>query len=256
MDTNRQQLKVINGDKAEGIGLNNQPVAVITGAGRGIGRALVETLHARGYLVVAVVRSLSDVGNLFSLDPERVFPVRCDVTEASTEATLREFLERHVPRVDVLVNNAGFGATCYGIEQLKYEELESVLAVSCFGAIRCVRACLPFLRASSRGAVINVSSRFGSLEWVSSGAVPHNEATYAYRIGKAALNMLTSCLAVELRSENIRVLAVDPGKVKTRFGPKDADIEPTDAARNIVDLIENGVETGLFVHASGEKLPW
>jgi NAD(P)-dependent dehydrogenase (short-subunit alcohol dehydrogenase family) len=240
----------------EGNGSSKQPVAVITGAGRGIGRALVDVLHTRGYLVVAVVRTLADVSELFSLDPQNIFPIRCDVTESSTESVLREFLERQVERVDLLINNAGFGATCYGIEGLKYKELDDVLAVSCYGPIRCVRACLPLLRKSSSAVVINMSSRFGSLEWVASGMVPHDEATYAYRIGKAALNMFTSCLAVELRAQGIRVLAVDPGKVKTRFGPKDADIEAADAACAIVELAENSAETGLFVHASGEKLPW
>jgi NAD(P)-dependent dehydrogenase (short-subunit alcohol dehydrogenase family) len=205
---------------------------------------------------VAVVRSLSDVGELFSLDPQNILPVRCDVTEPSTESVLREFLERQIGRVDVLINNAGFGAKSYGIEGLSFEELHNVLAVSCDGAIRCVRACLPFLRASDNAAVLNISSRFGSLEWVASGKLPHQEATYPYRIGKAALNMLTSCLAAELRSEGIRVLAVDPGKVKTRFGPQDADVEPLDAARAIVDLVGGCSATGMFVSASGEKLPW
>lgn len=252
----RQPLKVIEGTQLEGNGSHGQPVAVVTGAGRGIGRALVDVLHARGYLVVAIVRSLSDVSELFSLDPQNIFPVRCDVTESSTESVLREFLERQVERVDLLINNAGFGATCYGIEGLKYQELEDVLAVSCYGPIRCVRACLPLLRKSAHGVVINMSSRFGSLEWVASGVVPHDEATYAYRIGKAALNMFTSCLAVELQGQGIRVLAVDPGKVKTRFGPKDADTEPADAACAIVDLAERNADTGLFVHASGERMPW
>lgn len=254
--SNRQQLKLIDGRQSDDNGSSDKPVAVVTGAGRGIGRALVEVLHGRGYVVVAVVRNLSDVGELFSVDPQHILPVRCDVTEPSTEAVLREFLQRQVDRVDLLINNAGFGATQYGIEGLNYEELDNVLAVSCYGPIRCVRACLPFLRACPRSVVINMSSRFGSLEWVASGKLPHEEATYPYRIGKAALNMFTSCLAVELRSEGISVLAVDPGKVKTRFGPKDADTEPMDAARAIVDLAERTAETGLFVHASGEKLPW
>lgn len=256
MGNRQQRLKVIEGNQPEHPPESNQRVAVVTGAGRGIGRALVQELRSRNYLVVAVVRSLTDLRELFAADPHNVLPIRCDVTEPSTESVLGEFLESQIGRVDLLINNAGFGATGYGIEGLIYEELDNVLAVHCYGPIRCVRACLPYLRASSRAAVVNVSSRFASLEWVSNGTLPHEEATYPYRIAKAALNMFTSCLSIELRSAGIKVIAIDPGKVKTRFGPAGADVEPADAARAIVDLAENGSDTGVFLHASGEKLPW
>lgn len=234
----------------------HKKVAVVTGAGRGIGLALVEELHHRGYIVVGVVRNADDVPRLCQIAPNEIFAVRGDVVEPETEAILKDFLQIHAPKVDLLINNAGFGATGYGIDGLVYSELDKVLAVSCYGPIRCVRAALPSLRKSDNATIINMSSRFASLEWVVTGTVPHKEATYPYRIGKAALNMLTSCLAVELAEENMRVFSVDPGKVKTRFGPKDADTEPREAARAIVDLVENSSTTATFVHASGEKVPW
>lgn len=236
--------------------VGTSPAAIVTGAGRGIGRALVDELYARGYTVFGVVRNSDDVATLQGLDSARIFAVCCDVSRPDAEETLRDFISAHTDRIDLLINNAGFGATGYGIDGLIFSELDNVLAVHCYGPIRCVRACLPALRNSARAVVINISSRFGSLEWVASGAVPHGEATYPYRIGKAALNMFTSCLAVELQSENIRVLAVDPGKVKTRFGPRDADTEPREAASAIVDLVEKRSETATFIHASGEKVPW
>lgn len=235
--------------------MSSQKVAVVTGAGRGIGRALLEEFATRGYKVVAVVRTLSHVDELSSGNPN-IVAVRCDVREPSTEVVLQDFLNQHVETVDVLVNNAGFGASKYGINGLDYTEMNDVLNVHCYGALRCVRATLPHLRKSSSASIINMSSRFGSLEWVANGVVPHDQATYPYRIAKAALNMATSCLAIELKAEGIRVLAIDPGKVKTRFGPKDADTEPSDAAKAVIELAENGSNTGLFVHASGEKLPW
>jgi NAD(P)-dependent dehydrogenase (short-subunit alcohol dehydrogenase family) len=236
--------------------MSGAPIAVITGAGRGIGRSLLTELLERGYKVIAVVRNGAHVAELNAIDPQRVFAVRCDITEPSTETALKDFIGSVTARIDLLVNNAGGGATGYGIDGLVYQELDNVLAVHCYGPIRCVKACLPYLRRSDRAAIVNISSRFGSLEWVANGTVPHKEATYPYRIGKAALNMLTSCLAVELKSENIRVLSVDPGKVKTRFGPKDADTEPREAARAIIDLVETRSETATFIHASGEKVPW
>ncbi len=249
------RLKLIEGNREEISESFPRPVAVVTGAARGIGRALVHELRARDWAVIAVVRQFSDVRDLFAADPENVFPLRCDVREPSTETALREFVETQTGRVDLLINNAGFGASGFGIEGLKFDELNDVLNVHCHGSIRCTRACLPFLRQSPNAAIVNISSRFGSLEWVATGHVP-NEATYTYRIAKAALNMLTSCLAMELKPDKIRILAVDPGKVKTRFGPKDADIEPAESASAIIDLVENSSKTGQFVHVSGEKLPW
>ena len=105
-------------------GRNSAPVAVVTGAGRGIGKAFLEELVQRGYRVVAVVRSLASVRELFSLDPNNIFPIRCDVTEASTEEVLKEFLQNQFEKVDLLINNAGYGATGYGIEGLQVQELD------------------------------------------------------------------------------------------------------------------------------------
>jgi len=249
-------MHLIDSKTSQSSSQTTKPVAIVTGAAKGIGRALLDELRQRGYIVIGVVRSLSDVSELFTLDPENVFPIRCDVTEPSTEIVLREFLESQIDKVDLLINNAGFGATGYGIEKLKFDELESVLAVHCFGAIRCLKACLPWLRKSKNAIVINISSRFGSLEWVSTGKVGHERTTYAYRIAKAALNMFTSSLAAELRNDGIKVLSVDPGKVKTRIALSDADVEPAEAARAIINLAQSTSETGVFLNTAGEKLPW
>ncbi len=130
------KLTVVAGTKT--VDPAERKVAVVTGAGRGIGRALVDVLREKNYQVIAVVRSLSDVSDLFSTDPHNIFPVRCDVTESSTEATLAEFIARQVDKVDLLINNAGYGANGYGISGLDLQELEKVLAVHCYGPIRCV----------------------------------------------------------------------------------------------------------------------
>lgn len=230
-------------------------VAVVTGAARGIGRVLVTELLARNYTVIAVVKQLADVEKLNAVD-SRVHAVRCDVTESSTETVLRDFLVSSVDKVDLLINNAGFSAKNKGIEGLSFQELDAVISVHCHAPARCVRACLPLLRKSDHAVILNISSRFGSAQLVATEAVPNEVTTYPYRIAKAAMNMLTACLSVELRGENIRVLSVHPGAVKTAFAAKDADTEPEDAAKNIVNLAENGSESGIFTHASGGTLPW
>ena len=256
MAEQRQLLKTPDSRKYSG-DYSKRAVAVVTGAGRGIGRALVEILLEQQHTVVPVVRSVTHLHELQKLDAERIFPIQCDVTDPATETVLKEFLSSRFPKVDLLINNAGFGASVYGIEALDFQELDKMLAVHCYGPIRCVKACLPLLRMSPSASIVNISSRFGSVEWVANGVVLPNDSTYPYRIAKAAMNMLTACLKVELENENISALSVHPGKIKTRFGPHDADTEPETVARSILDLVEKKSNTNLFVNASsGEKIPW
>ena len=229
-------------------------VALVTGAARGIGRALTEALAARDFSVIALVRTPKDAAELSQL--AKVQPVCCDITESSCEKILKEFTEARVSKIDLLINNAGYGASAYGIEALKFEELDRVLAVHCHGPIRCIKACLPLLKRSNNARILNISSRFASIERVSNKTVPAEQATYAYRIAKASMNMLSACLAVELEESKIRVMSIDPGKVKTRFGPIDADTEAPEAALSILQLAESYTETGKFINTAGETIPW
>ncbi|HEY9757366.1 MAG TPA: SDR family NAD(P)-dependent oxidoreductase [Oculatellaceae cyanobacterium] len=236
---------------------NGKRIAVVTGAGRGIGRVITEHLLAHNYQVVAVVRKLADVEELERLFKPNLVALRCDVTEPSCETALRECLERNVDHIDLLFNNAGFSAKGKGITGLDFQELTNVISVHCYGPIRCVRACLPFLQKSDNACVANISSRFGSLEMVSTNAVPNQETTYPYRIAKAAMNMFTACLSVELEADRIRVLSIHPGQVKTSFGASDAATPPEEAAANIVGIAEGFEKSGAFVHATtGSVLPW
>ncbi len=235
---------------------NSKAVAVVTGAARGIGRALVETLYGKGYYVVAVVRNPADVNVLSAIAPGYIFPLCCDITQPLAEETLQEFLDRHTKKVDLLINNAGVDTKGRGISGLSLETLDLDLAVHCYGAIRCVRACLPFLRASSGALILSMSSSYASIELIASGKVGNEQVNHSYKIAQGASNMLTALLAAELRNENIRVLSFDPGPVKTRMGPADAKTEPEDVAQAIIDLAEKNSDTGVFLHISEGKVPW
>src|SRR5262249_37355034 len=122
--------------------------------------------------------------------------------------------------------------------------------------VRCVRACLPFLRRSAQALIINMSSACASHELIASGVIPHDEVTLSYQMAQGALNMLTASLSAQLRNENIRVLSFDPGPVKTRLGPANEPTEPEQAAQAIARLAEENCDTGLFLHISGSKIPW
>jgi NAD(P)-dependent dehydrogenase (short-subunit alcohol dehydrogenase family) len=190
------------------------PLAVVTGANRGIGREVVRQLAERGHTVI-----------LGSRDPERgagaaeslrgagaILARRIDVTDPrSLEAVARE-VEDSFGRLDVLVNNA---AILYDTWQQAVSAdlatVQSALDTNLLGAWRAVEALLPALRRSSHPRIVNVSSGAGSLESMNGG-------TPAYRVSKAALNALTRMLASELRRDGVLVNAVCPGWVATDMG--------------------------------------
>jgi NAD(P)-dependent dehydrogenase (short-subunit alcohol dehydrogenase family) len=128
--------------------------------------------------------------------------------------------------------------------------------VHCLGALRATQATLPWLQRAPRPAIVNISSRRGSLAQEAAGGAP-GDASYAYRIAKAAQNMLTVCLSVELRHAGIPVLAVHPGALLTGTAPPDAAVAPRLAARRILALAEQADRApALFLEPPDRTLPW
>ena len=200
---------------------STRPVALITGAATGVGRACAEQFARRGYdVVVNYSRSeqeAQETGALVQAVGARALLIQCDVSE---DALVREMLARiesEFGRLDVLVNNAG---TTYFIEHQQLEELteekwDRILAVNLKGPFFVTRAAAPLLRKSSAAAVVNVSSVAG---------IAGQGSSIAYCASKGALNTMTKSLARALAPE-IRVNAVCPGPIDTRWlrGWKSAD---------------------------------
>jgi NAD(P)-dependent dehydrogenase (short-subunit alcohol dehydrogenase family) len=228
------------------------PLAVVTGANRGIGREVVRQLAERGHTVI-----------LGSRDPERgaaaaeslrgageILPRRIDVTDAgSLEAVARE-VEHSFGRLDALVNNA---AILYDTWQqaitADLATVQAALDTNLLGAWRAVEALLPALRRSPHPRIVNVSSESGSLESMNGG-------TPAYRVSKAALNALTRTLASELRRDRVLVNAICPGWVATDMGgPGGRSVQ--DGAAGVVwaaTLPDDGPTGGFFRDA--RPVPW
>jgi NAD(P)-dependent dehydrogenase (short-subunit alcohol dehydrogenase family) len=202
-------------------------VAVVTGANRGIGREVADTLAGRGWTVVRGARNPGDG------------ETRLDVTDqASVDAAFSG-----LDRVDVLVNNAGILE--YDFEP---DTLARLLAVNTVGALRVARAAIPLMRRGGR--IVNVSSGAGTLSDPRAYAPP-------YSISKAALNALTIQLAFEVEDRGILVKAVCPGWVQTDMGGSAADRPVEDGAASVlwgVDLPDNGPTGGFF--RDGQRLPW
>lgn len=208
------------------------PAVMITGAGRGFGRAVLEEYLDRGWTAFPVVRNAGVAGALAS---RTCHPVVADVGTAEAETAIANALTAHGAPLDLLVNNAGSIKKLRGLAVTEPEDLEALFRVHCVGALRCTKAALPWLQRAAQPTVVNITSRFGSIARTAAGEF---RGIYSYHVAKAAQNMLTACLDHELRGEGIRVLAVHPGRLRTTVAAVDADTDPAEAARALADWVE------------------
>jgi len=196
-------------------------VAVVTGANSGIGRATALHLAAEGYTVFGTVRGVERAAKLRDMAGERgvsVTLVEMDVADdESVSAALAGVLET-AGRVDVLVNNAGVGGNGV-VEEADLGAYAEVMNVNLHGAVRCLKAVLPGMRARRSGAVVNVTSvagRFAAL------------AQAPYVASKWAFEGVSEELAIELAPFGIRVAIIEPGITRSAIFAK--NIDSTDPA--------------------------
>jgi NAD(P)-dependent dehydrogenase (short-subunit alcohol dehydrogenase family) len=177
-------------------------VALVTGASSGIGEATAERLAKAGYEVFGTSRRSGPAG-------QRSFEmVTLDVTNArSVEAAVKEVIER-AGRIDVLVNNAGFGVAPAGAEESSIEQAQSIFDTNFFGMVRMTRAVLPQMRQQGGGRIINIGSVLGFLP------MPYGAL---YAATKHAIEGYSESLDHELRTRGIRVSVIEPAYTKTPF---------------------------------------
>jgi NAD(P)-dependent dehydrogenase (short-subunit alcohol dehydrogenase family) len=226
-------------------------VAVVTGANRGIGLAVVRALAAAGDTVVLGSRDVA-VGQRATPASAagEVLVRRLDVTEPATLTALADELGARFGRVEVLVNNAAIHYdTWQSATDADLHIVREALETNLLGAWQTTQALLPLLRASGHGRIVNVSSEGGSLASMG-GGIP------AYRASKAALNALTRMLAAELRADGVLVNSVCPGWVATDMGgPGGRPVE--EGAASVlwaVDLPDDGPTGGFF--RDGRPVPF
>lgn len=177
-------------------------VALITGCSTGIGRALVHELAAAGYRVVATARRTE---TLAGLPAALTLPLDVEQTE-SVEAAVNETM-RTLGRIDVLVNNAGYGQMG-AVEEVSDEQMHKVFEVNVHGAMRMVRAVVPHMRRQGSGQIVNLSSVAGRIAMPTLGV---------YCATKYAVEALSDALRLELAPFGIRVVVVEPGFIRTEF---------------------------------------
>jgi NAD(P)-dependent dehydrogenase (short-subunit alcohol dehydrogenase family) len=227
-------------------------VAVITGAGRGIGRAIALKLAELGAHTVlcgrsrealeqtaAAIQSSGGHGSENSSEKSsennsvKSSVIECDVTDLHAVEALGEHVERTFHRIDILVNNAGIGGAGGPLHQLAPNDWEHVLNTNLRGVYYCIRSLAPLMIKARSGHIINISSLAGK------NALPNGAA---YAASKWGLNGLTYSVAEELRAHNIRVSVICPGSVHTEFSPhpgKNAEkmLQASDVAHAVAMIV-------------------
>jgi NAD(P)-dependent dehydrogenase (short-subunit alcohol dehydrogenase family) len=229
-------------------------LALITGANRGIGRAISEGLARQGHHVILAGR---DAGKLEAVATDiraaggSVETLSLDVTNAaSITAAAKHVAERH-GKLDILVNNAGIMVgPMENVFETPRAEYDRALATNAFAALDVATAFRDLLRKAQSARIINVSSTAGSLSDIVDPTSPYGgvEAA-AYRLSKLTLNGVTALLAKALRKDGILVNAMCPGWVKTDMGGESAPRTPAEGADTALWLAgqpANGPTGGFF----------
>lgn len=239
----------------------SSPIAIVTGANRGIGFEVTRQLATRGYHVIMVARDARRGAEALNRLQDEGLDVelrRADVTNSEEVKSLAEFVRKHHKGVDVLVNNAGIlpesskdttGRFPSNPLLIPPTSIVEILNVNTLGPLRMIQAFALLLKENAR--VVNVSSSMGQLsgEWGS--------GHLGYRMSKTALNDITRMFAIVLATKNIKVNSVDPGWVNTHMGGGNANRTAAEGAASIVwaaELPPDGPSGGFF--RDGQRLDW
>jgi len=232
----------------------SSPVALVTGANRGIGLELCRQLASRGYTVLLTARDAEKANaaaESLRADGLDVRALQLDVTDADSIAAATAAIRDQFGRLDVLINNAGIDYdTDQDVLNADLDRMRAGLETHTLGPLRLVQALLPLLRKSARARVVNVSSGAGARERMD-GTTP------AYSLSKWALNALTMMLAAQLKDERILVNAVGPGWVRTDMGGPDATRHVSEGAASVLwaaTLPDDGPTGGFF--RDGQRIDW
>lgn len=203
-------------------------VALVTGASSGIGQATAELLAKAGYTVYGTSRRGGNAGGAaFTM-------LSLDVTsDESVEAAVQELIRRE-GRIDLLVNNAGFGVAPAGAEESSIEQTKAIFDTNFFGIVRMTRAVLPHMRARGVGRILNIGSVLGFLP------MPYGAL---YSATKHAVEGYSESLDHELRTLGIRVSVIEPAYTKTPFDANFLEPDATlDAYREVRAAVNRRVK--------------
>ena len=191
--------------------VSNQKVAVVTGSSRGIGHEIALTLARNGFFTYATMRNLQKGENIKSLAEKEHLPLKIEQLDVTDESSIKNAINSitsEASRIDVLVNNAGYGLGG-AFENFAIDEIRAQYETNLFGLIRTTQAVLPTMRRQKSGTIVNISSGAGRLGYPGGSA---------YVSSKFAVEGLSESMSYELEPFGIKVVLVEPGFIKTNFG--------------------------------------
>lgn len=238
-------------------------IALVTGANKGIGRAIARQLAEAGVHVVLGARDelrADEVLQDLRRRGSSAETARIDLADDLTIAAAAHAIGSRHGRLDILINNAGIVDAADGPPSTgSVAAAQRIIETNFLGTLAVTQAMLPLLRRSPAGRIVNLSSSLGSLQVNGDPASPYYAARLiGYNASKAALNMLTVQLAAELRDTTIAVNSVSPGYVRTDLTGGQGFMSPEEAARLPVEyaLMGENASTGTFVEPGGVATPW
>ncbi|MDX5627172.1 MULTISPECIES: SDR family oxidoreductase [unclassified Brenneria] len=239
---------------------NSQPIALVSGATRGIGKAIAQGLAQQGVKVLLGARNLQagrEVAERIATQHVSVEAVELDTTDQTTIDNLAALIRQKYGRLDILVNNAGISMD-FSPEPPIREKLSRTFETNVVGTAALTDAMIPLLEKSERARIVNVSSILASFtkrtqpDWIYADVYMPS-----YQASKAALNSLTLSYARQLADRNIKVNAICPGLTATDATNHYGDRTPEMAAQVAIRfaLLDDSGPTGSFANDEG-ALEW
>ena len=216
-------------------------IALVTGASSGIGATTAKELAKNGYTVYAAARR---VDKMQELKKDGIKPIALDLTKDESVVQCVQDILKEAGRIDVLVNNAGYGS--YGaIEDVPMEEARHQFEVNLFGMARLIQFVTPTMRENHYGKIVNISSMGGKI-WTKFGGW--------YHATKFAVEGFSDCLRMELAPFGIDVVVVEPGGIKTDWGIIAANNLKETAKGGAYETYANKAADGMIKNYSGNML--
>jgi NAD(P)-dependent dehydrogenase (short-subunit alcohol dehydrogenase family) len=228
---------------------------LITGSNRGIGLELVRQYAARpDTRIFATCRrpeAATALNAIATAHPDRVTVLPLDAADEHAIEAAARTVAAQTDGLDILINNAAINPRSDQSITVDAALMTETFQVNAVGPLLVTRALLPLLKAGTNVRVMNVSSQMGALQWRPGGQ-------YGYRTSKAALNMVTRCLAMDLGSQGITTITVHPGWVQTDMGGAGATLTPQDSVSGLIRLLDGLTPTdnGEFFKWDGSKHVW